>query len=52
VASLEEVSTHLSNEGIRHAMFFEDDVQDYTAICTENLDNGTRKKLRRYKLLE
>ena len=50
--ALLDASVHLSHKGIRHEMFFEDDVDSYTAICTESVPKEQRKAFKEYKLLE
>ena len=49
--ALAEAATYLSHVGIRFVSFYEDDIESYTAICTENLTQERRKLLRKYKLL-
>lgn len=45
-------STRLCRLGIPHELFFEDDVQSYTALATGTVTNGNRKLFREWKLLK
>lgn len=45
-------SVSLTNAGIQHSVFFEDDVKAYTALATGCLSGETRKIFRRYPLLK
>ena len=41
-----KLSARLSNEGVKHSVFFEDDIGAYTALATETIsDRKSRKKL-------
>lgn len=53
-AALLRASVELTNRGLRHAVFFEDDVGSYTALASESIasDSGLRKLFRKYKLLK
>jgi len=46
-------SVKLTNIGIRHAVFFEDDIGSYSALATEPIPRHSpkRKHLKRYRLL-
>lgn len=44
-------SQFLESLGIKHELFFEPDVNEYTAIATHPLRGDERKPLRRYQLM-
>lgn len=46
------VSDRLAREGVLHAVFYEDDVDGNTALCTESVEGARRKLFRTYKLLQ
>jgi hypothetical protein len=46
------VSASLTNAGVQHSIFFEDDVKSYTALATGCLIGETRKAFRKYPLLK
>ena len=45
-----DVSTRLKENGIKFHMFYETDVESYTAIATEPLIGYKRKPMKRYSL--
>ena len=45
-------SVSLTNAGIQHSVFFEDDVKSYTALSTGCVSGETRKAFRKYPLLK
>jgi diaminopimelate epimerase len=45
-------SVSLTNVGVPHSVFFEDDVKAYTALASGCLSGETRKLFRRYPLLK
>lgn len=47
---LNDVSMHLSFEGIEHHMFWESDINGYTAIATRPLKGKERNAMRKFKL--
>jgi hypothetical protein len=47
---LYEVSDYLSKNGIDHHMFWEPDIQAYTAICTKPLKGDERNVMKKFKL--
>lgn len=49
--ALLEESARLQHRGVRHELFYEDDVQGYTAIATESVERGRRRIFREHKLL-
>lgn len=49
--ALLDASAHLSVKAIPHAMFFEDDVNAFTALCTADLPKERRRALRDFKVL-
>jgi hypothetical protein len=51
-AELLRASVSLTNAGMQHSVFFEDDVKAYTALATGCLNGEGRKAFRRYPLLK
>jgi len=45
-------SVALTNAGVLHTVFYEDDVKAYTALATGCLSGESRKAFRRYPLLK
>ncbi len=45
-----DTASYLNDQGIAHHMFFEPDVDSFTAIATKPLKGSDRKPLRRFKL--
>lgn len=45
-------SVSLTNAGIHHSVFFEDDVKAYTALATGCVAGEIRKAFRKYPLLK
>lgn len=50
--SLLKIAEHLDRNDIKFKLFFEPDIDSYTAIATEPLAGDRRKPLRRYSLLK
>ena len=50
-ADLKSHADHLSRHGIEFEMFFEPDINQYTAIATQPLVGDSRKPMRKFKLL-
>lgn len=50
--TLLKIAEHLDRNDIRFKMFFEPDIDSYTAIATEPLTGDRRKPLRRFSLLK
>jgi len=51
-AELLRASVSLTNGGIHHSVFFEDDVKSYTALATGCVSGELRKVFRNYPLLK
>jgi len=51
-AELLRSSVALTNNGIEHAVFFEDDINSYTALATKCVTGDQRKAFRKYPLLK
>lgn len=49
-ADLLDTASYLTDQGIDHHMFFEPDVDSFTAIATRPLTGEDRKPLKRFKL--
>lgn len=47
-----KAANHLDQCGIKYQMFYEPDIESYTAIATEPLAGDRRQPLRRYSLLK
>lgn len=50
--ALQKAAMYLEDNDIEHRMFFEPDVNGYTAICTKPLSGNERRPMRRFKLLK
>ena len=46
-----DVSMHLFEEGVNHHLFFEPDIDSYTAIATVPLKGSERKPMKRYNTM-
>lgn len=53
-AELIRKSVSLTNASVDHRVFFEDDIDSYTAICSAPIpkDSKLRREFRKYKLLK
>lgn len=50
--ALMKAQVHLDMEGVNHHMFYEPDLDEYTAICTAPLSLEGKKLMRRYELVK
>lgn len=50
--NLLKIAADLDDNGIKYQLFFEPDIDSYTAIATEPLSGERRQPLRRYSLLK
>lgn len=50
VLELESIAADLDFDGIKHKMFYEPDIGQYTAIATFPVSGGQRKLLKHYRL--
>lgn len=51
-ADLLSISEYLSFEGIKHSLFYEPDIESYTAIATKPLIGSERKPMKRFQLMK